>query len=366
MFGNVYNRFIIYVFAGFFGMFSVIVGVSFYERGRSEEREAWVNHTHEVISSTERLLSYLKDAETGQRGYLLTQDSAYLKPYTQSIDSISSSLARINFLVRDNAEQRVIIASLGDLIKDRLSVLKSNLGKHPNSDPQFLKDLGEGREKMDQIRVFVHQMLQRENQLLELRIREFNHSKSLTTLLLWAIYVLVFLYSIFTAIYLQKLINNQRVYERELDVKNHELHAFNEEMDALNEELKSANEELLATNEEYLAANEELNEANDMIRFQSEKLIRQSEERLNEVLDSINDIVSSSDATTRQILFVNVACERVLGINQDMVYADSGLIYSMIHPEDREQLQKDRELLFEVGSADSEFRFIRPEGQIVW
>jgi CheY-like chemotaxis protein len=41
----------------------------------------WVSHAHEVLAKLEAALSSLKDAETGQRGYLLTGDPAYLDPY---------------------------------------------------------------------------------------------------------------------------------------------------------------------------------------------------------------------------------------------------------------------------------------------
>src|SRR5580698_5769252 len=46
----------------------------------------WVDHTDSVIQATNNVLSTLKDAETGQRGYLLTGDTVYLRPYYGSQD----------------------------------------------------------------------------------------------------------------------------------------------------------------------------------------------------------------------------------------------------------------------------------------
>jgi CHASE3 domain sensor protein len=44
-------------------------------------KNEWVNHTHEVIYTAEKTISLLKDAETGQRGYLITQKEEFLAPY---------------------------------------------------------------------------------------------------------------------------------------------------------------------------------------------------------------------------------------------------------------------------------------------
>ena len=52
-----------------------------------------VAHTHEVIESLEALLSTLKDAETGQRGYLLAEDEKYLKPYDDALRGVQGSRA---------------------------------------------------------------------------------------------------------------------------------------------------------------------------------------------------------------------------------------------------------------------------------
>src|SRR6266404_8034542 len=51
----------------------------------------WVSHTNEVLTRLEAVLSTLKDAETGQRGYLLTGEPAYLEPYRDAVDRLPRS-----------------------------------------------------------------------------------------------------------------------------------------------------------------------------------------------------------------------------------------------------------------------------------
>ena len=82
-----------------------------------------VAHTHEVIGSLETLLSTLKDAETGQRGYLLTQDEEYLAPYESALQEVSSELARLQTLTADNPPQRSRLDALAGKIHRRLEEL---------------------------------------------------------------------------------------------------------------------------------------------------------------------------------------------------------------------------------------------------
>jgi CHASE3 domain sensor protein len=67
---------------------------------------ALLDHTHQVISSTQRIQSLITDAETGHRGYLITGDSAYLEPYNDALMEIDGELVTLRALVADNPEQR--------------------------------------------------------------------------------------------------------------------------------------------------------------------------------------------------------------------------------------------------------------------
>ena len=52
------------------------------------ESQAAVTRTHQVLEALDRVLSSLQDAETGQRGYLITGDRRYLEPYWAGVASI--------------------------------------------------------------------------------------------------------------------------------------------------------------------------------------------------------------------------------------------------------------------------------------
>src|SRR5437660_1084404 len=63
--------------------------------GEALESARRVEHGHRMIVGLERLASLVKDAETGQRGYLLTGRTSYLPPYLEAVRSIDRTLAEL-------------------------------------------------------------------------------------------------------------------------------------------------------------------------------------------------------------------------------------------------------------------------------
>ena len=60
-----------------------------------DEKLLWVIHTHDVITNSEKLLSSMKDAETGQRGFLITQEITYLEPYYTGMSDAQKSFKNL-------------------------------------------------------------------------------------------------------------------------------------------------------------------------------------------------------------------------------------------------------------------------------
>jgi PAS domain S-box-containing protein len=131
----------------------------------------WVSHTHAVLGQLEQVVSTLKDAETGQRGYLLTGERPYLEPYDQALPRIQGQLDRLRDLTIDNPPQTAHVLKLRQLAADRLAVLRQGIdrfqaepdkGRALTLSRQFLLQ-GEGKRLMDLIRdeVYGMQVLER-------------------------------------------------------------------------------------------------------------------------------------------------------------------------------------------------------------
>jgi CHASE3 domain sensor protein len=76
------------------------------------ENRDLVVHTYQVISAIDGLLIRLEDAETGQRGYIITGDASYLAPYERTSVDLPNALAALDRLVVDNHPQVSRVASL--------------------------------------------------------------------------------------------------------------------------------------------------------------------------------------------------------------------------------------------------------------
>lgn len=95
--------------AGFVLALLVLAGVSWLllENGRKvTETGGWVTHTYEVMGKIEIVRSRLAEAESAQRGYLITGDESYLEPYRNALSTIDTNIGQIIKLTADNPPQQ--------------------------------------------------------------------------------------------------------------------------------------------------------------------------------------------------------------------------------------------------------------------
>jgi len=137
----------------------------------------WVSHTHEVLGHLEQVVSTLKDAETGQRGYLLTGERVYLEPYEQALARIPGRFEQLRQLTIDNPPQTAHVLKLEQLTAERLAVLRQGIERF-QAEPDKSRALalsrqyllqGEGKRLMDLVRDEVFGMQQLERALLARR-----------------------------------------------------------------------------------------------------------------------------------------------------------------------------------------------------
>ncbi|MEP7318205.1 MAG: PAS domain S-box protein [Panacibacter sp.] len=161
---------------------SFIAFMSYFKIRQYNDAVSLVMHTSEVKNNLSEALSNLKDAETGQRGYLLSKDSAFLLPYIGAEQRINVILYHLDTLVRDNIDQQKNLRTLKVLIAERLSLLKNNLSlistgpTVERSDSLLIKSSG----KMDEVRKQVVFMVAAENELLKQRMADKDRSAFIT------------------------------------------------------------------------------------------------------------------------------------------------------------------------------------------
>lgn len=260
-----------------------------------------VTHSSEVMQKLEKLLSVMKDAETGQRGYLLSGHKSFLQPYAgayREAENLNKELAR---LTNDNPAQQRNISEISRILRTRLTVLQQLVINKDKGGAITVSDLEAGKAAMDTLRSAVSKAEKSEQMILKQRTAALSRYTAIAPVLILSALLLAIVITIYS---FRKVTADIREKERlRLGIEQRD-----EETQALNEELTAANEELTSINEELLAAREELADANTSLeqRVQERTLALQETEQetqaLNEELTAINEEMA---ATNEELLATN-------------------------------------------------------------
>ncbi len=121
------------------------------------------------------LFSALQDAETGQRGYLITLDERFLDPYRKALDNIPAQREELSALVRASPEEGdAILSELGPLVDRRLALAAAGLDlarSGREDEARAFVAQGEGKTVMDAIRVVLGGLVERSDARLNRAIR---------------------------------------------------------------------------------------------------------------------------------------------------------------------------------------------------
>jgi len=139
---------------------------------RQNRDAAAVQHTLTVQGQLTRVLSLLQDAETGQRGYLLTGDTAYLEPFTSATSELEKVVERLGLEVADNATQVQALATLRLVVNDKLDELLETIALKKASKSEealWVVASNKGKALMDRARDLLARMFAEEQLLLAAR-----------------------------------------------------------------------------------------------------------------------------------------------------------------------------------------------------
>jgi methyl-accepting chemotaxis protein len=143
----------------------------------------WNTHTYEVMENQEQVFSLLKDAETGERGYVITGDEKYLEPLNLAEKSIMQKIDAGIELTKTNPLQQQRIANVKLLIVEKLTTVKQivDLRKQKGFNAALeAVTTDQGKKVMDDIRIAIQEIQQVENDLLKTRGNTMNGDIQMT------------------------------------------------------------------------------------------------------------------------------------------------------------------------------------------
>jgi CheY-like chemotaxis protein/signal transduction histidine kinase/CHASE3 domain sensor protein len=143
-----------------------------------------INHTNDVREQLSLLLSNLTDAETGNRGFLLTGSEAYLEPYNSARASLPGGLATLRRLTADDPDQQRRLDTLEPTVTERLDVLAQGIALQRAGQADAAVELvrsGRGKAIMDRLGELIAEMTAVEARRLEERTTAWQDSVTWST-----------------------------------------------------------------------------------------------------------------------------------------------------------------------------------------
>jgi CheY-like chemotaxis protein/signal transduction histidine kinase len=143
-----------------------------------------VAHTLQVMEQLQGLLSTLQDAETGQRGFLLTGNESYLQPYTNAQAVLDGEFKNAHELLTGNAEQERRLGTLERVAAEKMAELGQTVALRRAGDPTGALSIvrsNRGKETMERARATIAEMQRDERSTLAARQAQWLSAASTTS-----------------------------------------------------------------------------------------------------------------------------------------------------------------------------------------
>ena len=150
-----------------------------------------------VLSNLDNVISTVKDAETGQRGYLLTGDEDFLEPYTGAKEKALTLLDEVIASTKNNPFHQKSTARMKEILQERLNIIEETIDVKRRGGNVGVNELVKGKVYMDEARSLVRAMKMEENQRLTAQTSDLNRLADFTPLLIVLAAVLAILITIF-------------------------------------------------------------------------------------------------------------------------------------------------------------------------
>ncbi|MBD0724582.1 hypothetical protein B6A10_05255 [Flavobacterium sp. L1I52] len=145
-----------------------------------------ITNTYEISIELGQLISFIKDAETGHRGYIITNDSIYLEPFIDARKNVNRSFQNLNNTIQNDAKKELQLKRIYDLVDRRFSYFKN----HFSNKKEFNDDFKNGKLVMDSLRMELDNMLNTENKLLDSKGRLYRYNNSNTPLIVFSTFLI--------------------------------------------------------------------------------------------------------------------------------------------------------------------------------
>jgi methyl-accepting chemotaxis protein len=300
----------------------VVIGTVSYRSTTSLTKTSyWVDHTHVVLEHIANLMSLLKDAETGQRGFIIAGKENFLEPYQRAVVEIPKTLKELRTLTADNPNQQTRLDQVESVVAARLAMAKRLLEVRATDGLDSAAKMiatGEDKKLMDDLRVVLAEMDHEERVLLKQRADEVEAAGTSTKTTIVGGTVLSAIVVLIAAFALTRSLTSQiGSAVRHIQSSSTELQA------AANQQVTSAREQATAMSEitttisELLATSRQIAEsARRVAQIASETATaaRHGDQTLQKTQESVTSIKRQVDVIVAHMLELGKKSQQIGGI----------------------------------------------------
>ncbi|CAN5248422.1 hypothetical protein BH09BAC3_BH09BAC3_19190 [soil metagenome] len=195
------------------------------------EYSSLVEDTQTIMNNLQKVHSLVVDAETGQRGFLLTKDSSFLEPLLYASRELPMVLDSLKKLKLDNPTQGARIDTLQAVIWDRLHILEEIINRAPLlTTEQLTSRLKAGKATMDDFRLIINRIMIEERNMLTVRAKKKLEFEEITPSYFKAIIAITAIASLLSFVLLMKELKQRTVAQNLLETRFHALNRSNAEL----------------------------------------------------------------------------------------------------------------------------------------
>jgi methyl-accepting chemotaxis protein len=280
-----------------------------------------VAHSQQVLDHLAGVLSLLGDAETGQRGYIITGDEAFLEPYRSGVAGVPTVVKELRQLTADNPDRQSRLDKAELLIAAKLAELKQTIDVRRNvSVEEAVKIVraGEGKKEMDDLRAVLNQIEQEERQQLEARIEEVEASagSAKSTIVLGTALCLLFV--ALTAFFITRSLSGQiGSAVRHVQSSSAELQSAANQQAAGAKESSTAMNEINTTISELQATSRQIAESAQrvaQVAQETSSAARDGDQTVQKSHDSVSGIKRQVDLIVTHMLDLGKKSQQIGGI----------------------------------------------------
>jgi methyl-accepting chemotaxis protein len=280
-----------------------------------------VDHSHVVLDRMSTLQSLMKDAETGQRGFVITGDSSFLAPYQAAVPAVAKTVTELRELTADNPTQQQHLSTAEALVNAKLVELDETVKLRRSSTFDATEKViaaGRGKKTMDSLRVEMGSMEQVERELLKERAGQVEAASSGATMtIVVGSLVCLVLVSIVGIAITRSLTAQVGAAVQHVQSSSSELQTAASQQMTGSKEQATAMNEITTTINELLATSKQIAESAQRVAHIAEdtaKAARSGEQTASKTNDSFVGIKRQVDLIVTHMLDLGQKAQQIGGI----------------------------------------------------